>query len=227
GALWRLKEAGFCLVPVTGRPAGWCDHIARFWPVDAVIGENGAFIFYMGESRLKRFDLLEDSERAVNQQQLVKLRELISQQFDQACWASDQQYREYDLAVDYCEDVTPWSSQKLQQLMELCRKAGANFKLSSIHLNIWFGDYTKRSAIESWLLSGAVGAPFSPPPLADWIYVGDSPNDAPAFELFRQSVGVANIAPYLDTIDHCPTWLALGEGGEGFLELADALIGAK
>jgi len=26
-------------------PAGWCDLIARFWPVDAVVGENGALYF--------------------------------------------------------------------------------------------------------------------------------------------------------------------------------------
>ncbi|MBN2552802.1 MAG: HAD hydrolase family protein, partial [Spirochaetales bacterium] len=32
GALWRLHEAGIEVVPVTGRPAGWCDHIARMWP---------------------------------------------------------------------------------------------------------------------------------------------------------------------------------------------------
>ena len=43
GALEALKKAGLLVVPVTGRPAGWCDHIARFWPVDAVVGENGAF----------------------------------------------------------------------------------------------------------------------------------------------------------------------------------------
>src|SRR5258706_7497130 len=43
GALERLQRAGFYVIPVTGRPAGWCDHIARFWPVAAVIGEDGAF----------------------------------------------------------------------------------------------------------------------------------------------------------------------------------------
>src|SRR5476649_1903813 len=43
GALAALKQAGLLVIPVTGRPAGWCDMIARFWPVDAVVGENGAF----------------------------------------------------------------------------------------------------------------------------------------------------------------------------------------
>src|SRR3954453_1329415 len=42
-ALERLSQHGLRVIPVTGRPAGWCDMIARFWPVDAVIGENGAF----------------------------------------------------------------------------------------------------------------------------------------------------------------------------------------
>ncbi|TIU92554.1 MAG: HAD family hydrolase, partial [Mesorhizobium sp.] len=31
-ALERLHEAGLVVAPITGRPAGWCDMIARFWP---------------------------------------------------------------------------------------------------------------------------------------------------------------------------------------------------
>ena len=41
-AMERLRDAGKLVIPITGRPAGWCDHIARMWPVDAVVGENGA-----------------------------------------------------------------------------------------------------------------------------------------------------------------------------------------
>jgi hydroxymethylpyrimidine pyrophosphatase-like HAD family hydrolase len=40
GALEDLSRRGLRVIPVTGRPAGWCDLIARFWPVDAVIGET-------------------------------------------------------------------------------------------------------------------------------------------------------------------------------------------
>ena len=49
-SMWRLREAGVPFIPVTGRPAGWCDCIARQWPVDGVIGENGA-LFFRGEWR--------------------------------------------------------------------------------------------------------------------------------------------------------------------------------
>jgi hydroxymethylpyrimidine pyrophosphatase-like HAD family hydrolase len=44
-ALEQMQQAGLFVIPVTGRAAGWCDHIARMWPVDAVVGENGAFYF--------------------------------------------------------------------------------------------------------------------------------------------------------------------------------------
>ena len=44
-AMERLRETGIKTIPITGRPAGWCDHIARMWPVDGLVGENGAFYF--------------------------------------------------------------------------------------------------------------------------------------------------------------------------------------
>ena len=30
-ALERLQQFGIKVIPITGRPAGWCDHIARMW----------------------------------------------------------------------------------------------------------------------------------------------------------------------------------------------------
>src|SRR3989304_10363395 len=44
-AMENLHGARLLVIPITGRPAGWCDHIARMWPVDAVVGEDGAFYF--------------------------------------------------------------------------------------------------------------------------------------------------------------------------------------
>ena len=58
-ALEALQAAGILVVPITGRPAGWCDHIARMWPVDAVVGENGAFYFRydrLARRMTRRFD---------------------------------------------------------------------------------------------------------------------------------------------------------------------------
>src|SRR4249920_4026230 len=52
-AMEHLERAGLQVVPITGRPAGWCDHIARMWPVAAVVGENGAFYMRFDAARRK------------------------------------------------------------------------------------------------------------------------------------------------------------------------------
>ena len=41
-AIEALDNAGIAVIPITGRPAGWCDLIARFWPVRGVVGDIAA-----------------------------------------------------------------------------------------------------------------------------------------------------------------------------------------
>src|SRR5690242_4106527 len=67
-ALWKLRRAGIKVVPITGRPAGWCDLIARQWPVDGVVGENGAFYFRYDDAAKKmiRVYAQSDDERRSN-----------------------------------------------------------------------------------------------------------------------------------------------------------------
>src|SRR3954451_12747644 len=108
-ALERLQRAGMLVVPVTGRPAGWCDHIARMWPVDAVVGENGAFYFWFAEGKLAKRFIDDEPTRARQRRELQKLAKTILRQAPGAALASDQPYRETDLAIDYCEDVPPLS----------------------------------------------------------------------------------------------------------------------
>ena len=68
GAMERLQAAGLLVIPITGRPAGWCDLIARFWPVDAVVGENGAFYFHFNrvERRVVRHFQVAEATRVEN-----------------------------------------------------------------------------------------------------------------------------------------------------------------
>src|SRR6185369_15852755 len=103
-ALERWKVAGRIAVPVTGRPAGWCDHIARMWPVDAVVGENGAFYFRYAHQlrRLEKRFLYDEATRAANRTRLSAMRDRILAEVPGCALASDQQYRETDLAIDFC-----------------------------------------------------------------------------------------------------------------------------
>ena len=49
-ALAALKAAGLVVIPITGRPIGWCEPFmagpaGSTWPVDAMVAENGAVAF--------------------------------------------------------------------------------------------------------------------------------------------------------------------------------------
>ncbi len=227
-ALWALKEAGFEVIPITGRPAGWCDMIARFWPVDAVVGENGAFSFFMKDGVRRRLDTLDSGLNAELKQKLTALSQRILERFPHARWASDQAYREYDLAIDFCEDVPAWPSEDIKALVELCHGQGAHAKVSSIHVNTWFGNYDKKTGFQrflefrgEWRGSNITGTLTN---TAEWLFIGDSPNDEPMFEFFENSVGVANLNVFLKDLKHPPAWVTAGESGAGFVEMANQMV---
>ena len=220
-ALWKLKRAGFFVVPITGRPAGWCDHIARFWPVDAVVGENGAFSFYLDGNIRKRMETPAGKSPEMLKKNLAELSLKIKNQFPEAVWASDQAYREYDLAIDICEDVKPWPPQRTEELLAFCQAQGAQAKLSSIHVNTWFGNYNKNDGLNYLLESKTLPLPEAH---SRWLYIGDSPNDEPMFEAFSHSVGVANIQKYLPRFKFPPRWITQHESGSGFSEMVEHLL---
>src|SRR4051812_7299860 len=68
-ALWSLNDAGIQVVPVTGRPAGWCEMIARQWPVAGVIGENGGFYFRYSKKKMHRHFALPLEQQKSNRDQ--------------------------------------------------------------------------------------------------------------------------------------------------------------
>jgi hydroxymethylpyrimidine pyrophosphatase-like HAD family hydrolase len=56
---------------------------------------------------------------------------------------------------------------------------------------------------------------------------GDSANDAPMFAFFRHTVGVSSVRRYLAEIPILPNWITEGPGGDGFVEVANAVIASK
>jgi len=226
-ALGSLQDAGLLTIPITGRPAGWCDHIARMWPVDAIVGENGAFYFCYDRAshRLeKRFR--ESAEiRAANRARIQAVRDRILADVPGAAVASDQLYREADLAIDYCEDVPRLPEDAVDRIVGIMRAAGMTAKVSSIHVNGWFGDYDKLGMTRILLRER-----FDIDIDSDrdrFIFVGDSPNDAPMFAFFPNAVGVANIRAFAARLEHLPAFVTRAESGAGFVELADFLLAAR
>jgi HAD superfamily hydrolase (TIGR01484 family) len=226
-ALESLKTAGLRVIPVTGRPAGWCDHIARFWPVDAVVGENGAFYMWHDKqhNKMQTRHALNLHERQNMQQRLQQVQQRILQEVPGCALASDQFCRWYDLAIDFCEDVPPLPQQDIDRIATLMREAGMTAKISSIHVNGWFGDWDKLTMTRTLMHElYSVDLDKEAPNI---LFVGDSPNDAPMFAAFPNAIGVANVMDCLDRLEHQPRWVTRQSGGAGFVEIAQHLLALK
>ncbi len=223
-ALERWKAAGRIAVPITGRPAGWCDQIARLWPVDAVVGENGAFYFQRREGRLVRRFHDAEALRRERRARLGDIARRILAEVPGCALASDQPYRETDLAIDYCEDVPALALEDAERIAALMRACGLTAKISSIHVNGWFGGYDKL-AMTRCLFAERFGIDLALAN-AQFAFAGDSPNDAPMFAFFEHSVGVANVARFAARLAATPKFVTRAAAGAGFAELVSHLLGA-
>lgn len=224
GALERLHDAGLKVVPITGRPAGWCDHIARMWPVDAVVGENGAFWFrYDHARRTMHRQYAEAQERRAQQRDaLAAIAAEITAAVPGSAVAADQHYRETDLAIDFCEDVPRLPDAAVAQIVAIMQRHGLTAKVSSIHVNGWFGHYDKLTMTRQ-LFADGFGTDLDSS-CSQYIFVGDSPNDAPMFGYFPHAVGVANIRAFAGQLAHEPAYVTIAAAGAGFVELANTLL---
>ena len=226
-ALERLRAAGKLVIPVTGRPAGWCDHIARMWPVDAVVGENGAFYMRYDARRrtlVRRF-VASDAEREAQRTKLAAIGAQILQAVPGSALASDQHYRETDLAIDFCEDVPRLPQSAIDRIVALMRAEGMTAKVSSIHVNGWFGAYDKLGMTRT-LMREAFDVDIDASK-GSFVFVGDSPNDAPMFDYFPLSVGVANVCDFIGRLDAEPKFVTERKSGDGFVELIERLLNAR
>jgi HAD superfamily hydrolase (TIGR01484 family) len=225
-ALERLRAAGLLVVPVTGRPAGWCDHIARMWPVDAVVGENGAFWFRYDRQagRLVKRYVIDAAEREQRAKRMDAIAARVLAEVPGCGIASDQPYREADLAIDFREDVPALPIESVRRIVRVMEEEGLTAKVSSIHVNGWFGGYDKLSTTRLMLREEfAIDVDRA---REQFVFVGDSPNDQPMFGFFPQAVGVANVREMADLMTSLPAWVTPSAGAYGFAELAETLLRA-
>jgi HAD superfamily hydrolase (TIGR01484 family) len=223
-AMEQLVENNIQVVPITGRPAGWCDHIARMWPVAGVVGENGAFYFRYDDvhKKMKRRYFASEKQRRENQLKLATLKHDILKKVPGSRVSADQLYREADLAIDFCEDVPLLTREAVDRIVRIFEEAGAQAKISSIHVNGWFGHYDKLTMAKIFF-EDIFDLPLSSAK-DRVVFIGDSPNDCPMFAYFPHTVGVANILDFKDRLEHEPAWITEEPGGRGFAEMAAILL---
>src|SRR6185312_11109639 len=139
--------------------------------------------------------------------------------------ASDQPYREADLAIDFREDVPALPREAVARIVAIMEEEGLTAKVSSIHVNGWFGGYDKLSTTRLMLREDfGLDAQAE---RARIVFAGDSPNDQPMFEFFPNAVGVANVRDMADLMTHLPAWITPSRGSAGFAQLAEALLLAR
>lgn len=219
-SLFALRDAGYLLFAVTGRPASWAEVIGRSWPIDGAIGENGPLAFRRKGDRLLRFDTAPQGVRQERRERLARLVGELCREFPALVPADDTRGRVTDFAFDIGEHERA-SEDLIARATNFGRARGAHTTRSSIHLHFTFDRHDKASGTLAFLAS--LG---EDPTSARYAYafVGDSTNDAPCFAAFQQTVGVANVGGEFSLP---PRWITRSARSAGFVELAERLVRVK
>ena len=226
-ALFRLREAGLRLVACTGRPAGWGEVLARQWPVDAVVVENGAVAFVVapaegpGPRRVVVSDALPPAERRERRRALLALAGDIIARFPETGLADDNDARRSDVTLDVGEHRKV-DAERVRDITALARERGVRTTVSSIHLHLTYEADDKASGTIRLLVErfgeDATGA------RARYAFVGDSANDAAAFAAFTLTFGVQNVAAHVHRLTVPPRYVAPEPMGLGFAAIAERLV---
>ncbi|MEM9865979.1 MAG: HAD-IIB family hydrolase [Myxococcota bacterium] len=212
-ALHRLRSAGYRLVAATGRPLGWAEVIAHLWPVDTAVGENGAGWFTRDEhGALQEHYFVSDAERRAIKGAHETILHAVAERLPHVKVSHDARLRRLDLAFDVGEHVK-LPPADVATLEALIRELGATPVTSSVHCHAALGSWNKFEALQAALPDFNA---------ASLVYIGDSPNDEPAFAGLANSVGVANVSAH--RFQNPPAYVTQGDRGEGFAEFASHLL---
>jgi HAD superfamily hydrolase (TIGR01484 family) len=233
-ALSSLQKAKIRTVIVTGRPAGWADALIKLLPLDAVLAESGACIFRkMPGSAQTAPEVLFWSESGYQSERkgpvgsqdprFAKIFQNARARFPRIRVAADQFGRLYDFAIDFAEFVSPpLSFAEADEIRKIYENEGATAKVSSIHVNGWFGAFSKFMALEH--LTEKIWKKNIRESL---VYFGDSPNDASLFEKVDLSVGVQNIQDFASLKFTRPKFITDSREGDGVAEAIQHFLARK
>lgn len=218
-ALESLQGAGVTVIINTAAPAGWCDQMARMWPVDGVIGENGGLFFRRGPHGSIVRDFWHDDPVAISGT-LDSITAEIMRRFEDLRLADDQPFRQ--ASVVFSRDM---DKDRQAEVVSELRRLGASTALNNLWLLAWVGRYDKlamaRRVLETHF-SFDIDAQRS-----ELAYVGDSENDGPMFDFFDHTFGVSTVVDALDRLVTPPRWITEGPGGGGFVEVASVILRAS
>lgn len=228
-ALTGAKAAGLLTAAVTTAAAGTCDHLARTWPLDAVIGESGGFMFHLHpqSGRMVHLHVLSRDERRANWAQYEKTLARVMQEVPGAALAADQAYRETDLAIDVGQDLgQPLAADAVAAIAAIMAEAGMTTVRTATHVHGWLGPYdaaaTARLAMKDLFaidLDDAAGG-------ARLLFAG-TPGDGAMFDLFSNSVGCGEARAFETMDGGGPAYVTGGEPAVGLVVALQAVTAAR
>ena len=231
-ALHRLQAAGLSVVAVTGRPVGWSQALLdsqmaaqEALPLQGVVAENGAVALRCtAGGTIERSYRADEATRQAHFQRLQAALLQVETHIAGARRASDSWGRETDIAIDHSEhqDLTP---AQIEAVRIHLQEQGLRVSVSSIHINAWLGEHNKWTGAQ-WALDLWLGRQLHQE-RERWVYIGDSSNDELMFQHLPHTVGVANLARFLPTMDHPPRYICQNERGRGFAEMVAALFESR
>lgn len=213
-ALWRVKASKRSVYLVTGGSVGWADAYLRQWPVDGVIAESGAIMVCYSKDN----EIAHIVNPIINQKKAFSKKAELMKETRGLVFSSDQTSRDFDVAYE---------KNKLNEVERKILKnkiisLGGHYAESSIHINAWFGEYNKKSALtdfftkfynikEEELLSSS-------------IYLGDSFNDQELFSYIPLSIGMHTVENNRSEYTALPQYITQCGSGRGFVEVINALL---
>ena len=211
-SLWKLKRMGKMIILLTGGSAGWSDVYIRQWPVDAVIAESGAVILAHGKggSIVYKFNPMIDPLFKKKKDSLMKLTAGLQ-------LSTDQYARLYDIAYD----KKCLSPEEMKTLKGMITASGGKWSESSIHINVSFGNYNKRSSLIFFL--DALYDIKADRIRSHGVYLGDSLNDDDLFGFIPLSIGMHSVEDNREAFRNLPKYITAGYGGDGFMEFVTSL----
>jgi HAD superfamily hydrolase (TIGR01484 family) len=220
-ALFRMSRAGFRLVAVTGRPAGWGEVMARQWPVHGVVTENGAVAFHRDGGVVSRWERADEATRRARRIRVAAAFEELRRRFPEVRMSDDSHARTSDLALDIGESQRV-PADVVAAIEATARDLGMRTFVSSVHLHLTLEPFDKATGTVAFL-SDRFG---DDPTRARrcYAYIGDSANDAACFYAFATSFGVANVGPSLPRISVAPRYVAPSSKGAGFVEICNRML---
>lgn len=216
-ALLDLQAAGFAVIIVTGRSAGWVSGLAHYLPIEGAIAENGG-LFYSAQPDLPGRLLSDIPSIKAHRTRLAQAFRQIQSQFPHLRTTADNAFR----ITDWTFDNPSFASMDLDKMAHLCCEMGFDFTYSSVQCHIKPHGQNKQTGLLT-VLQQHLPQLYE---LTQVLTIGDSPNDQDLFDahVFPHSIGVANLMDYLDSIQHYPQVMTTAAEGLGFFEITRKLL---